>query len=511
MRLSFAALALATALPLSGETASAQQRPDSTGPILTIDEALRLAVRNNPTHQATLNDRSTAAAAVRAAYGRLLPGSDLFFQTSFREGGVQTFQGIDFPSSGQRSAFYQIGLDYQLSMSNLLGPKVEKARRDAVEADITGSEQTVRTTITQQYLTALQAEANAGLQDSLVGTAQAQLELATLKLQVGSGTQLDVRRAEVTLGQQRVAALQAHNTAEVEKLRLFQQMGVDQPPNVRLATTFEMREPNMSVDQMLAMANRQNPQLLALRARDKAAGASVQQARAQYLPTLSISTGWSGFAREASDLQLLEQNAIADAQAQANSLRSRCFNTDSIRSGAGLPARTSPISPGLPLACDEIVFSPAIASAIRSQIRADNQAFPFGFETQPRALNFSLSLPLFNGFQREQQVQVAQAQRNDARFLARARELQLKQEVSAAYMTLTTARRTIELQEQNAATAREELRLAEERYKVGAATFLEVTTARDSFQRAEQARITAIFDYHRAFAALENAVGRPLR
>ena len=35
--------------------------------------------------------------------------------------------------------------------------------------------------------------------------------------------------------------------------------------------------------------------------------------------------------------------------------------------------------------------------------------------------------------------------------------------------------------------------------------------ARAAYERAETDRINAIYDYHRAYAALENAVGRPLR
>ncbi len=67
------------------------------------------------------------------------------------------------------------------------------------------------------------------------------------------------------------------------------------------------------------------------------------------------------------------------------------------------------------------------------------------------------------------------------------------------------------LQGQNAEKAREELNLAQERYRVGASTFLEVTEARASLERAETERINAIYDYHKAFAALESAVGRSLR
>ena len=74
-----------------------------------------------------------------------------------------------------------------------------------------------------------------------------------------------------------------------------------------------------------------------------------------------------------------------------------------------------------------------------------------------------------------------------------------------------TAVRANEVQQQNAGKAREELRLTEERYRVGAATFVELTESRSNFERAAQDRINAIYDYHQAWAALENAVGRPLR
>ena len=66
-------------------------------------------------------------------------------------------------------------------------------------------------------------------------------------------------------------------------------------------------------------------------------------------------------------------------------------------------------------------------------------------------------------------------------------------------------------QEQNATKAKEELAYAEERYKVGLATFLDVTTSRGTYEQALIDRVNAVYDYHKAFAALENAVGRPLR
>ena len=59
--------------------------------------------------------------------------------------------------------------------------------------------------------------------------------------------------------------------------------------------------------------------------------------------------------------------------------------------------------------------------------------------------------------------------------------------------------------------ATEELAFAEESYKVGAKTFLDVTTARGTYEKAQSDRVNAIYEYHKPFAALETAIGRPLR
>ena len=53
--------------------------------------------------------------------------------------------------------------------------------------------------------------------------------------------------------------------------------------------------------------------------------------------------------------------------------------------------------------------------------------------------------------------------------------------------------------------------LNEASFRVGAKTFLDVTSARGTFEKAQIDRVNSIYEYHKAFAALENAVGRPLR
>lgn len=462
---------------------------------LTLEEAQALAQRNNPDLALSRNSRRTAGAALRSAYGDLLPGADFSFSSQFREGGSQPINGVQFETGDIRQSSYWLGLQYRVSGATLLGPSVQKANLNAAEADLSASEETVRSAVAQQYFASLKAAAQAVLQDTLVETARQQLELARARAAVGAGTQLDVIRAEVAVGQAEVQALQSDNTAEVEKLRLFSLIGVTQPAVVRLTSEFAITEPTFTLEQVLEQAQRRNPTLEAFRARDHAADVGVKQARTQYLPTLSLSTGWGGYTYESTNPDFLVQQAMAGVASQ----RASCFTMDSLRTGAGLPS--------IGTQCSAIDFTPADRQALLSQ----NEQFPFDFQKQPFALTATLSIPIFDGFSREQRIQEAVAARSNAQYRTRARELQLRQEVTAAYLTLRTAQQTVALQEQNAVRAREELRLAEERYRVGASTFLEVTEARASFERAESERITAIYDFHSAFAALESAVGRPLR
>jgi outer membrane protein len=136
------------------------------------------------------------------------------------------------------------------------------------------------------------------------------------------------------------------------------------------------------------------------------------------------------------------------------------------------------------------MFTPAQEAAIRSE----NDRYPFSFNKNPWQYSIGFSLPLFDGFRREQQIQQAELDRSDARYRLKGQELQITTDVTSAYRNLVTA-----------------LQLAEERYRVGSNTFVDVSQARADFENAATQSINAIYDYHKAFAELERSVGRPLR
>jgi outer membrane protein len=481
------------ALPLAAVALVAQTSQAQAPTSLTLDEAVSLARRNNPQFLQVVNARRSADASVRTAYASLLPSVSANLSGRYQASGQQFVSGIALSNNSDiMQGSYSIGVGYQLNSDVVFAPKLARASRDAAEADVSGNAELLRATVAQQYIGVLQAQARAALQDTLVITTKSQLALAEARQSVGAATILDVRTAQVTVGQAEVAALQQHNLARVQMLRLFQQMGVPRPDSVVLTTKFTILPVTFNLDSLKQLAKAQNPALMALRSREKAANVGVRAVQGRYFPSLSLSTGWGGNASQFTNSQFLVDRA---AQGRVEDF-AQCSSLDSLRTGAGLPGLNCATS------------YPPLTASDAAAIRASNN---FNFDKAPRSFSAFVSLPLFDNLSREQQLQQAQYNRDNAKFNVRARELQTEADVVEAYLNVQTAIRTNELQEVNAQRAREQLSFAEERYRVGAATFLDVTSARGLFEQAQIDRVNAIYDYHRAFAALESAVGRPLR
>src|ERR1700694_1445377 len=334
--------------------ASAQLVPRDSAPptTLTIDQAIDIARRNNPALQQTLNNRIGAHAAVRSAYGALLPSADASLSAQRQQGGQQILSGTSLGASSDiNQSSYQIGFNYRINSATLITPSLQRANRDAVEADITGATETLRSNVAQQYLSVLQAEATADLQDSLVVASQQELILAQAREIVGSGTQLDVQRADVALGLQKVQALKARNQVEIEKLRLFQLMGITQPANVKLVSQFPVTPLNLNLQELISSAHTQKPGVVALRSRERVADLHVRREEGEYSPTLSLSTGLGGYTYGYTNSNF----PVQQASAQLDAARISCIRTEEVRAALNLSNQLA--------LCNAMAFTGADAEA----------------------------------------------------------------------------------------------------------------------------------------------------
>lgn len=129
---------------------------------------------------------------------------------------------------------------------------------------------------------------------------------------------------------------------------------------------------------------------------------------------------------------------------------------------------------------------------------------------QSRQASLSLSWPLFNGFTRERSIiqqagamDVAEATANDVRRQVQAALTQRFAELDAAALRIGISQTSV-------VAAEEDLRVQQERYRLGAATIFDVLTSQEALNQSEVDVVNARFDYLRAKAQIEALIGRQL-
>jgi outer membrane protein len=127
-----------------------------------------------------------------------------------------------------------------------------------------------------------------------------------------------------------------------------------------------------------------------------------------------------------------------------------------------------------------------------------------------RQVSLALSWDIFNGFDRELTI----AQRQASLDLAEASAADERRAVDASltqYLAeLEAARAKIGITATSVAAATEDLRVQQERYRLGASTIVDVLTSQEALNQAEVDVVNARFDYLRAKAQLEALIGRTL-
>ena len=145
-----------------------------------------------------------------------------------------------------------------------------------------------------------------------------------------------------------------------------------------------------------------------------------------------------------------------------------------------------------------------------------NYSFQGGGETfgvdlfNTRSISLGLNWPIFNRFQREQtvatrqsSVDLAEAQATDAQRQVDAGMTQRFAELAAAQVRIGITRSSVQ-------AATEDLRVVGERYRLGAATIVDLLTSQEALTQSEVDAVNARFDYLRAKAQVEALIGRSL-
>jgi outer membrane protein len=120
----------------------------------------------------------------------------------------------------------------------------------------------------------------------------------------------------------------------------------------------------------------------------------------------------------------------------------------------------------------------------------------------------TLSVPLFTGYLIESRVAEAREQKYKEEMKKTDAANRVVLEVTEAYLTFQTAQQQVKVTEQEVAAAREALSLANERYRLGLASIVDVTTATTELVAAEVQLADTRYALQTSAVAVAYATGR---
>ncbi|HEX9894820.1 MAG TPA: TolC family protein [Gemmatimonadales bacterium] len=183
------------------------------------------------------------------------------------------------------------------------------------------------------------------------------------------------------------------------------------------------------------------------------------------------------------------------AEAVARSPQVEAADASLRSAGAALSASRSPYWPSLNLSASTSLNG--------------NEASDWRFRQQ-RQLTLGLQWSIFNRFTREQSIATNQVNVDIARATLEESRRGVVADLTQRVAELEAARLRIDITQRSVVAAQEDLRVQQDRYRLGVSTILDVLTTTEALDQAEVDVVNARFDYLRAKAAIEAIIGRSL-
>jgi outer membrane protein TolC/ABC-type transporter Mla MlaB component len=264
---------------------------------LTLDQAVALAIKQNPTAQIAVLTAAQSQQDKNIAQADLLPQvsariSDEAQKVNLRAqfGGKTPFPG--FPKTLGPYQLFSAGPSVSAPIFDLtLWQRYQAARHtlDASKASSLSTREQVILLVVSQYIGTLRAVANVQASQSRVDLAQALYDQAADLQKEGVGTGIDTLRANVELQNEKQRLLEAENDRETLLFGLSRLLNLDPRQKVELADSlgfFDTPQPEVEASMEAALADRQEWKALA--SQIKAAQDQKKAAQDSRLPTVQF-------------------------------------------------------------------------------------------------------------------------------------------------------------------------------------------------------------------------------
>ncbi|MFO7915549.1 MAG: TolC family protein [Candidatus Krumholzibacteriales bacterium] len=437
LRILFACVLISSVFPVAE---AAEQRD-----VLSLDECLHIALRNNPDIGISYQGIRKAESALLQSYGRLMPDFSLDLYTGHTFYGPSTVQydeqGRPIQSSGFDFENYTMRLNANLMLwqggSNYSNISSAREMREAAEADYEYTKDMITAGVIRAYYNVVRNRMLFRVQKESRRQAARNLERAEALMEAGSATRADVLKAKVRHSNTRLGVIGARNNLVMAKEELKKLMKVGHRESFRVDTTMNIIQKETDPDREINSALNNRDDIKVLEHRLKAQNSEIASARGGWFPSLGLNFNYSWNDRDLVD---------------------------------------NPID----------VFREEYQWSVTGYLRFN----------------------IFDGMQTSSRVKTARADFRIAEYNLEKSRLEVENEVKKLIFAMNEAEERIEVAGETVLQASEEVRLADERYRVGAGTMLEIIDAQVSLATARGELIKAKCDYLIAYADLERATGR---
>ncbi len=283
------------ALAVGVGEAGAEQQTIPAPESITLEEALERALIHSPQlaqSQATVNN---ASGVRRRAWGAFLPnvsmGSGASVQSQNRFD--PTTQRLVSGSSDSYNA--SLNANYQIFQGGRKFSELNRTESAQLEAEARFSTQRFAVLLQTRtlFLNALRQAELVEVAVASVVRAEESLGITRTRVQLGTGTRSDSLRTRLELANARQSLLQSQNQLRAARFTLGRQVGARGPVVPVLPADAEPRPLALSEAEIISLAESVSPAVRAAAAASSVAVASESSARSSYLPTLSLSSGYT--------------------------------------------------------------------------------------------------------------------------------------------------------------------------------------------------------------------------
>ena len=278
----------------SPPVAPAAAPPSVAGRVLTLEEAIAIALETQPQIQARLSDYAAAQFRVDQALSSLLPqltGS----WTAARAQNVAGSPGTGLTEVRRTTTFWTDSTLARVSASQLLfdfgktfaRTDVAKKNAEVSLEDLELQRQLVTLAVKEAYTNINFAQRLIKVQLQALERAELNLKSARGFFEVGTRPKSDVTRAEVDVANARLGVIQARNAERVARVALNTAMGIAADTPTQIRDNLVEQKAEFDRRQLLAEALGRRPEYKQEQLRVDAADAFVRQTFRNFLPDIT--------------------------------------------------------------------------------------------------------------------------------------------------------------------------------------------------------------------------------